>query len=117
MHRVDAFGAMTRLSYDQHHLLLVKTTDAAGNTTETASDYKTLMPRYMTDTNNNVTKFSYDVFGRISEIAHLGKSLEKIGLHQPTEDLSENLVRLFFKDPLSLASKILGTATTRFLTK
>src|SRR4029450_8449032 len=46
---LDSLGAATRVQYDDHDLLPVRTTDAAALTVEAENDLRMLRPRRMTD--------------------------------------------------------------------
>jgi RHS repeat-associated protein len=63
---LDRFGASSRIEYDEHDLLPVRTTDAAGLVTESIPDYRVLQPRTVTDPNGNPTSVSFSPLGLVT---------------------------------------------------
>ena len=70
---VDPLGAITRVGYDAHRLLPASATDAVGNVTSAVSDYRVLLPATVTDPNGNRVSLAFDVLGRVTATAVMGK--------------------------------------------
>ena len=60
---LDPLGAQSQIDYDQHDLLLVRVTDAAGLATVADNDYRVLRPRAVTDVNGNTTAVTFSPAG------------------------------------------------------
>ncbi len=60
-------------SYDVHDLLAAQVTDAAGNVTQAASNYRVLAPWLVTDANLNRNAVRYDPLGMLIATAAMGK--------------------------------------------
>ena len=114
---VDPFGGVTRASYDVHQLLPTTATDPVGNVTSAASDYRVLAPATVTDPNGNRVSAAFDVLGRVTATAVMGKTTESLGdeLSGFTADLDAATLAAAFADPVTGAAALLGNATTRFL--
>ena len=114
---VDPFGAVTRVSYDAHLLLPASATDPVGNVTSAASDYRVLAPATVTDQNGNRESAAFDVFGRVTATAVMGKTSESLGdaLSGFTADLDDAALAAAFADPVAGAAALLGNATTRIV--
>jgi len=114
---VDPFGAVNRVSYDVHLLLPATATDPVGNVTSAASDYRVLAPATVTDPNGNRVSAAFDVLGRVTATAVMGKTMESLGdeLSGFTADLDEAALAAAFADPVTGAAAWLGNATTRIL--
>ncbi|WP_205717941.1 toxin TcdB middle/N-terminal domain-containing protein [Actinomadura soli] len=130
---VDPFGATTRLRYDPYDLLVVSSTDAAGNVVSVGErdgdrvlpggyDYRVLKPRVTCDANGNLTEAAYDALGRLTATAVRGKPGDD------RDDLGDSVAGLdpdpsdadllaYFADPHQpgLAQRLLGRATSRDL--
>lgn len=57
--------ALVTYSYDEYNLCLLSQTDGLGNSTHMEYDYRFLMPRRMTDINDNHHEVQVDALGRI----------------------------------------------------
>jgi len=114
---VDPFGGVTRASYDVHLLLPAAATDPVGNMTSAVSDYRVLAPATVTDPNGNRVSAAFDVLGRVTATAVMGKASESLGddLSGFTADLDEAALAAAFADPVAGAAALLGNATTRIL--
>jgi RHS repeat-associated protein len=71
----DPWGNVAYVIYDTHDLLVTQTTDAAGNITQAASNYRLLRPWLVTDPNLNRTGVRYDALGMVAATALMGKLL------------------------------------------
>ncbi|HEY1527904.1 MAG TPA: SpvB/TcaC N-terminal domain-containing protein [Candidatus Angelobacter sp.] len=117
---VDPFGNATTIDYDPpHDLLVVKTTDAAGNTADAANDYRVLAPALLTDPNGNRAAVSFDALGMVAGTAVMGKTTENLGdsITGFSPDLTQAQIDSFYAadDPHSSAADLLGNATTRIV--
>ena len=114
---VDPLDAITRAGYDGHALLPVTATDAAGNGTSAVNDYRVLMPATVTDPNGNRAGLAFDVFGRVTATAVMGKVTEAAGdeLTGFSPDLDEAALAATFADPTGDPATVLGNATSRIL--
>ncbi len=70
---VDPWGNVSTVLYDDHDLLLIRQTDAVGNTTLTQCNYRVLGPWLLTDPNLNRSGVRYDPLGMIVATALMGK--------------------------------------------
>jgi RHS repeat-associated protein len=114
---VDPFGAVTRAGWDRHALLPVSATDAVLNMTAAANDYRVLAPATITDPNGNRAALAFDVFGRVTATALMGKVSETLGdeLSGFTADPDEATLIAAFTSPTVAPAAVLGNATTRVL--
>jgi RHS repeat-associated protein len=117
---IDPFGQATAVVYDDpNDMLPVSVTDAAGNVTAAAIDYRVLAPDLLTDANGNQTAARYDAMGQMVGAAVMGKSGQGLGDSFTTFDPDPNQAQIdaFFNaaDPHALAAPLLGTATTRII--
>ena len=114
---VDPLGAITRAGYDGHWLLPATATDAVGNVTSAVNDYRVVLPATVTDSNENRVSLAFDVFGRVTATAMMGKATEAVGdeLTGFSPDLDEAALAAVFADPTSDPAAVLGNATTRIL--
>jgi RHS repeat-associated protein len=117
---VDPFGNVTLAAYDPpHNLLVTQTTDAIGNVTAAVNDYRVLAPTLMTDANGNQTGAMFDALGLVVGTTVMGKQGQNIGDSFATfaADLTQAQIDSFYAagDPHTLATGLLGTATTRFV--
>jgi len=69
----DPWGNVARVGYDDNDLLVAKTTNAAGNTTLAASNYRVLQPWLITDANSNRSGVRHDALGMVVATAMMGK--------------------------------------------
>jgi RHS repeat-associated protein len=111
------FGDAEIVDYDSNALLMVQTTDAAGNVTAAVNDYRVLAPSLMTDPNGNQATVSFDVLGLVEATALMGKSGQNFGdlLTGFTVILTQSQIDDFYDaaDPHTLAAPLIGNATTR----
>jgi RHS repeat-associated protein len=63
---LDAMGAARHVDYDEHELLPVRATDAAGLVTEAVHDYRTLQARELTDPNGGVATVEFSPAGLVT---------------------------------------------------
>jgi RHS repeat-associated protein len=119
----DPFGQYTRLGYDSYILLLAKTQDALGNTVVAQSNYRVLQPGVIIDPNGNHVEAAFDVLGMVGGTAIKGK-VSAAGNSESGDsfttfnaDLAQSDIENFLDsaNPLTLASGLLSTATTRFV--
>ena len=62
----DAFDIETKLSYDAYHLVIIKTEDAAQNSSTVETfDYRTLQPTVLKDMNDNISEVINDELGMV----------------------------------------------------
>jgi len=117
----DPFGNTSIVNYDEkNNLLAVYTRDAADNETTSVPDYRVLQPKGVTDPNGNRAQARYDALGMLAGTALMGKAsgpVEGDSFDQFLTDLTPAQINEFFDagDPTGLASRHLGTATTRIL--
>jgi RHS repeat-associated protein len=114
---VDAFGNSTSIDYDNlNDLLAVKTTDAVNNVVSATNDYRVLQPRLITDPNGSNAEVRFDILGMV-----VGTAVSKGPLGDSfmtfTADLPQSQIDGFYQanDPHTLASALLGTASTRIV--
>jgi RHS repeat-associated protein len=116
---VDPFGHGSTAEYDADDLVVVRTSDAIGNTVSVENDWRVLQPRQLTDANGNQTNLAFDALGTVAAIAVAGKSGENLGdlLSEFELDLTQADIDAFFDalDPSIAAPALLGQATTRFV--
>jgi RHS repeat-associated protein len=112
---VDPFGAIARVDYDVHDLLATTTTDAVGNVTTAANDYRVLKPAQVTDANGNRVAVAFDTLGLVVGTAVMGKAAENSGdlLDGFVADLDLATILAHIGDPLNDPGAILVKATTR----
>jgi RHS repeat-associated protein len=119
----DPVGQYTRLGYDSYNLLLAHSQDALGNTVVAQSDYRVLQPTEIIDPNGNHVGAAFDVLGMVvgtaikGKVSAAGNSESGDSFTTFTADLAQSDIDSFFNntDPLTLASGLLSTATTRFI--
>ena len=73
---LDPLGAQDRIDYDQHDLLPVRATDAAGLATVADNDYRVLRPRTVSDLNGNTASVKFSPAGLITAQYMRGKNGE-----------------------------------------
>ena len=112
---IDPLAAITRISYDEYDLLPATTTDAVGNLSTAANDYRVLQPFLLTDPNGNRAQLEFDVLGLVVGTAVMAKSGETLGdsLAGFVPDLDDATIAAHFSNPLASPANILGNATTR----
>lgn len=113
----DPFGNTTSVDYDAPDLLVVQTTDAAGNTVTSSNDYRVLAPFLLTDPNGSNAEVRFDALAMVVGTAvykgtTLGDSFATFAA-----DLDQTQIDGFYAafDPHKLAGGLLGTATTRIV--
>jgi RHS repeat-associated protein len=72
--QLDAFGALTSVEWE-HDLVPVRSTDAVGNVTTAAINYRVLRPWLITDANGNRSGVRFDELGMVVADAVMGKAL------------------------------------------
>ncbi|HEU5368180.1 MAG TPA: SpvB/TcaC N-terminal domain-containing protein [Ktedonobacterales bacterium] len=114
---IDAFGAISRVTYDAYDLLVASATDPVGNTTAAVNDYRVLRPARITDPNGNRAEVAFDALGFVVGTAVMGKATENLGdsLAGFTADLDQSVVLAHLADPLNNPAAILGNASSRLL--
>ena len=63
---VDPWGHRQIIELDDHKILLAKATDAVGNVTSAANDYRVLGPMKIIDANLNEVAYDFDAFGHVT---------------------------------------------------
>jgi RHS repeat-associated protein len=116
----DPFGTATLVDYDPpHRLLVVRTTDATGNTIAASNDYRVLAPTLVTDANGNQATATFDAAGLMIATAVMGKAGGNVGdlpSGLPLELAPAQTDALHdASDPVALAAPLLGNATTRIV--
>jgi hypothetical protein len=123
----DQFGNRTLIRYDGYDLLVVDTTDAAGNRVTagdrapdgglitTGNDYRVLKPRLVMEANRNRVAVAFDALGQVVGTATMGKPEEQLGdsLDGFEPDLADLVAAAQLADPLADPTSILAQATTR----
>jgi len=119
----DPFGQYTRLTYDSYNVLLQQTQDALDNTVAAQNDYRVLQPREIIDPNDNHIEVAFDVLGMVVGTAVRGK-VTTAGIPESGDSFATFTADLLPSDidgfvnsanPLTLATGLLGTATTRVI--
>ncbi len=90
---IDAFGGTSTIEYDPYGLLVVRSTDAAGNVTLVENDYRVLQPSTFIDPNENKSYFEYDALGMLKQTVLSGKNGEGDTPADPTTRLEYDLDR------------------------
>lgn len=72
----DFQGNRSRVSYDSYDLLPLQAEDALGNITVTEIDYHIFQPFRVTNPNENVSEFKYDLLGELLAVSTYGKEGE-----------------------------------------
>ena len=116
----DPFLNSASIDYDDpNNLFVVTTRDPLANTATAVCDYRVLQPSLLTDPNGNRAGVSFDVLGMVAGTAVMGKITETLGdsLTGFAPDLAQQQIDDFYAalDPHTLASALLGTATTRIV--
>ena len=70
----DPLGSDTTIQYDDHGLLPVEVTDAAGLTTRAEYDYRVMQPRLATDPHSNRVEYAFTSLGLLRETYLRGKA-------------------------------------------
>jgi RHS repeat-associated protein len=109
----------TTVTYDDHDLQLLATTDPLNNQVTMEPDYRTLAPGRLTDANGNRAAVAFDALGLVVATAILGKASavapEADRLTGFSADLTAAQVRDAFDDPFASPHDLLGEATTRMV--
>lgn len=136
----NAASTETFVTFDVYDLLMVWTRDPLGNVVTVATqddtdntairiDYRVLQPYWVTDSNGNRTRVSFDALGMVVGTAVMGKSRENLGdlLDGFVPDLIQAQIDAFLAEPRepgaapseSVATQIvhdlLGQASTRIV--
>ena len=114
----DPFGQMATVEYDNHDLLMVRTTDALENSATAQHDYRLLAPELITDPNGNRSAVAFDVLGMVAGTAVRGKASESRGdsLADFQAQLTQAQIDAFFADPRGpIATELLGNASSRII--
>ncbi|NUP07717.1 MAG: toxin [Polyangiaceae bacterium] len=85
----DPFDNRTRPTYDAPLFFFVTSLeDSVGNTVRAEVDYRVLAPKLVTDPNGNRVAAQFDISGRVTRIAVMGKTTESLGddLTNPTQE-------------------------------
>ena len=114
---IDSFGFITRADYDAYDLLTTTFTDALGNVTSAANDYRVLAPSQVTDPNGNRSQVAFDILGMVAGTAVMGKTTENLGdsLTGFVADLDDATIVATVTNPLAAPAAILTNATTRIV--
>lgn len=113
--KIDPFGAISRVTYDNYDLLPRAQTDPVGNVTSSNNDYRVLSPSRVTDANLNFTEAAFDCLGQVAGTAIHGKAGDGDSLAGFVADLSDAAVQAVRNNPLNDPGAILGNATSRFV--
>ena len=114
----DPFRSNSRVDYDVHDLLAVRTVDAQDNTMSADNDYRVLEPKLIIDPNGNRSAAAFDTLGLVCGSAVMGKVIENVGdsLADFRADLTQAEIDQFFSCPKgSSEAMLLGPATTRIV--
>lgn len=118
----DPFGHETLVSYDDHELMVVATTDPLGNSVATeVADYRVLQPQQVRDVNGNRAAAAFDALGLVAGTAVMGKAapaaVEGDSLEDFAADLDRGQVDALHDaaDPRPVAVDLLGPASTRMV--
>lgn len=112
----DPFGNITRVSHDDHLLLLERVEDPLGNVLRVRNDYRVLKPVELTDPNGNRSAVAFDALGRVSGSAIMGSDAgEGDNLDSFEADPAESDIEAFLADPVAQGQRLLGNATTRIV--
>lgn len=112
---VDAFGAISRIGYDNYNLLANSSTDPLGNVIQADNDYRVLRPFRVTDPNGNPGEAAFDCLGNVVGTAVRSKTGEGDTLNGFDPELSEAAIEAVHADPLNNPGAILGNASTRMV--
>ena len=112
---VDAFGAISRVDYDDYDLLPVTATDPVGNVTIAENDYRVARPFRSTDPNGNHHEVAYDCLGGVVGTAISGRAGEGDTLTVFDADLTEAAIEDAHSHPFADPAGLLGTATSRIV--
>lgn len=114
---VDPFGNSALTQYDRYDLLIGQTTDAIGNITTAANDYRVLKPFSLTEPNGNRKQVAFDALGMVVGTAVMGKSTETLGdpMQAFDSEITPQQRADFFSDPLNQAAGLLADASTRIV--
>jgi RHS repeat-associated protein len=125
----DPFLQVATAAYDKYDLLLLETSDAAGNRVTagerdaagkismSSNDYRVLHPALVMDSNRNRSALAFDTLGMVVGTAVMGKPEEKLGdtLAGFVADLDEPVLAAHLQSPLVNPQEILQGATTRLV--
>ncbi len=75
----DPFGETTTIAYDNHNLLLTRTTDPINNVVQAQNDYRVMQPQLITDPNGNRSQVAFDGLGMMVASAVMGKISQNVG--------------------------------------
>ncbi len=126
---VDPFGSTTSVRYDRYVLLVLETSDAAGNRVTAGErgrdervereglDYRVLRPRLVMDANRNRSAVLYDARGFVVGTAVSGKPEERLGdtVEGLDPDVDEELTLAYLRSPLEQGRSLLGRSTSRIV--
>ncbi|MBB5874379.1 RHS repeat-associated protein [Allocatelliglobosispora scoriae] len=73
---VDQWGRAHTTGYDPYALAVVTGSDPLLNTTTAELDYRTMLPRRVTDANGQSTEVAFDALGRVTALAVLATATE-----------------------------------------
>ena len=115
----DPFDNTHNTIYDNYHMLATQFIDPLDNTTLIKNNYCNMLPKQITDPNGNRSEVAFDALGMVVGQTVMGKQEDAEGdsFSDFKVDMSSDEVVTFFEteNPVSLAKKYLGTATTRFI--
>ncbi|CEJ81595.1 hypothetical protein VHEMI01715 [[Torrubiella] hemipterigena] len=118
-------------TFDKYDLLIQEARDAYDNRVtvgeravdpylplvKMGNDYRLLRPFLVMDANRNHSEVLFDVLGNVIAAAAMGKPEENVGdsLEDVQRSLSDQEMRDFFQNPITLSKQLLGSATSRTL--
>ncbi len=68
----DPFGNLAEIGYDAYNLAIIQSSDALGNTSSAAINYRTLAPWQLVDMNNNTSETISDALGMVIATSSYG---------------------------------------------
>jgi RHS repeat-associated protein len=113
----DPFNNSSKVDYDDHDFMIIRTVDPLGNTVQAQNDYRMLQPMLVMDPNRNRTEVAFDALGMVAGTAVMGKPEENLGdsLTNFSPDLTVQQLNDFIADPRGFSANLLKDATTRII--
>lgn len=112
----DPWGNMNTVTYDSYILFPTSIQDPVGNVSSSVQDYRVLASKLVIDPNGNKAATAFDALGMAAGTALMGNgSGEGDSLDNFNPDLSTDDINQFFQNPTANATKLLGSATSRYV--